>query len=622
MDKKPHRTNRKPTTSKNKGMKNVGFVSLIILFLLIAYAFSNQPSNLKSIDSTQAFKNANAGQYSKVVKTGNQLTITEQGHKTPTLKTYVDGNASLKDQGLNTSKVKVEYTPEASGQSSWINLAGQIIPVILIAGFLFFMMRSAQGQGNQAMSFGKSRARLYGNEKDKVTFSDIAGSGEAKQDLEEVVEFLKFPKKFASMGARIPKGVLLVGPPGTGKTMLARAAAGEANVPFFSISGSEFVEMFVGVGASRVRDLFAKAKKNAPCIIFVDEIDAVGRRRGSGMGGGHDEREQTLNQILVEMDGFEQGENVIVLAATNRADVLDPALLRPGRFDRRVNIGLPDRQDREAILKVHFTKKPLAKSVDIDALAAKTAGSSGADLANITNESAIIAARNSHNEITQSDVTEAFERVAIGPERKSKIMTEKDKEVTAYHEAGHALVGHVLPDSDPVHKVTIIPRGGTGGVTWFIPPEDRMYVSLIQFKDMLARGLGGRIAEEVVLGVDQITTGAGNDLQKAAELARDMVVNQGMGKKLRDQVFHVEDAMMIDRIVHEREYSDDTAKVIDQEVEALITEAATRARAVIKANLDHLVKLKDELLEKETVDADDVLKALSGSKMPQAAALY
>jgi cell division protease FtsH len=472
------------------------------------------------------------------------------------------------------------------------------------------------------MSFGKSKARLYGNEKDKVTFKEIAGSAEAKQDLEEVVEFLKFPKKFAGMGARIPKGVLLVGPPGTGKTMLSRAVAGEANVPFFSISGSEFVEMFVGVGASRVRDLFAKAKKNAPCIIFVDEIDAVGRRRGSGMGGGHDEREQTLNQILVEMDGFEQGESVIVLAATNRADVLDPALLRPGRFDRRVNIGLPDRQDRESILKVHFTKKPLAKNVDLDALAAKSAGSSGADLANIANESAIIAARNSHNEITQSDVTEAFERVAIGPERKSKVMTENDKMTTAYHEAGHALVGHVLPDSDPVHKVTIIPRGGTGGVTWFIPPEDRVFVSLIQFKDILARGLGGRIAEEVILGRDRITTGAGSDLQQAAELARDMVINQGMGDKLRDQVFHVDDGMMIDRLVHERDYSEDTAKVIDQEVEALITEAANRARAVIKANLHKLEALKDRLLEKETVDADEVNEVLEGAKMPQTAALY
>jgi cell division protease FtsH len=393
-------------------------------------------------------------------------------------------------------------------------------------------------------------------------------------------------------------------------------------VPFFSISGSEFVEMFVGVGASRVRDLFAKAKKNSPCIIFVDEIDAVGRRRGSGMGGGHDEREQTLNQILVEMDGFEQGQNVIVIAATNRADVLDPALLRPGRFDRRVNIGLPDRKDREAILKVHFAKKPLAKNVDLDSLAAKAAGSSGADLANIANESAIIAARNSHHEITQFDVTEAFERVAIGPERKSKIMTELDKRTTAYHEAGHALVGHVLPDSDPVHKVTIIPRGGTGGVTWFIPPEDRVFVSLIQFKDMLARGLGGRIAEEVILGKDRITTGAGNDLQKAAELARDMIINQGMGVKLRDQVFHVDDGMMIDRLVHERDYSDETAKVIDDEVESLITEAANRARFVIKANLDKLEKLKDRLLDKETVDADEVQEALKGSKLPASAALY
>ncbi|MDB5168889.1 MAG: ftsH [Candidatus Saccharibacteria bacterium] len=629
MDKKPLRPNRKTANSKNKGMKNAGFISLVVLFALIALAFTNQAPNLKQIDSTQAIRDANSGRYSKIVKTGNELIITEKsakpdrtGNVKPTLKAYVDGSASLKDQGFDTKKVAISYSPEAQGGSNWVNLAGQIVPVILIAGFLYFMMRSAQGQGNQAMSFGKSRARLYGNEKDKVTFADIAGSAESKQDLEEVVEFLKFPKKFAGMGARIPKGVLLVGPPGTGKTMLARAAAGEANVPFFSISGSEFVEMFVGVGASRVRDLFAKAKKNAPCIIFVDEIDAVGRRRGSGMGGGHDEREQTLNQILVEMDGFEQGENVIVLAATNRADVLDPALLRPGRFDRRVNIGLPDRRDREAILKVHFAKKPLAKTVDIDALAAKTAGSSGADLANITNEAAIIAARNSRSEITQHDVTEAFERVAIGPERKSKVMTNKDKEVTAYHEAGHALVGHVLPDSDPVHKVTIIPRGGTGGVTWFIPPEDRIYVSLVQFKDMLARGMGGRIAEEVILGADHITTGAGNDLQNAAELARDMIINQGMGKILRDQVFHVEDAMMIDRIVHEREYSDDTAKVIDQEVEALITEAANRARVVIKANLSHLEKLKDELLEKETVDADDVLKALAGSKLPQAAALY
>lgn len=620
MDRKP-RTNRKPGANK-KGMKNAGFIALIVLFGLIIIAAKNQPSPLKEVPLTTAVKEANEGKYESITVKGSELNITKKGENKPGLKTYLEQNATLKDEGFNFSKVEVNTTPATSGSSTWVAIGTSIVPVLIIAVVLYFMLRSAQGQGNQALSFGKSRARLYGNEKGKVTFKEIAGSAEAKQDLEEVVEFLKFPKKFAGMGARIPKGVLLVGPPGTGKTMLARAVAGEANVPFFSISGSEFVEMFVGVGASRVRDLFAKAKKNAPCIIFVDEIDAVGRRRGSGMGGGHDEREQTLNQILVEMDGFEQGENVIVLAATNRADVLDPALLRPGRFDRRVNIDLPDRKDREAILKVHFAKKPVAKGVNLDALAAKAAGSSGADLANIANESAIIAARNSHNEITQHDVTEAFERVAIGPERKSKVMTEADKVTTAYHEAGHALVGHVLPDSDPVHKVTIIPRGGTGGVTWFIPPEDRVFVSLIQFKDILARGLGGRIAEEVVLGRDRITTGAGNDLQKSAELARDMITNQGMGEKLRDQVFHVDDGMMIDRLVHERDYSDDTAKMIDQEVEALITEAATRARVVIKANLDKLEVLKDHLLEKETVDADEVLACLKGAKLPAAAALY
>jgi len=622
MDKKPSRNPRKLGKTNSRSAKNAGFIALVILFGLIILSATNQPSNLKQISSTQAISDNNAGKYSTIVVSSNELDITLKDGNHATLKTYVDGTSSLKAQGFDTTKAAVSYKAQSNGSSTWVNIATSIVPVLLIGGLLYFMLRSAQGQGNQALSFGKSKARLYGNEKDKSTFKDIAGSDEAKQDLEEVVEFLKFPKKYSGMGARIPKGVLLVGPPGTGKTMLARAVAGEANVPFFSISGSEFVEMFVGVGASRVRDLFAKAKKNAPCIIFIDEIDAVGRRRGSGMGGGHDEREQTLNQILVEMDGFEQGENVIVLAATNRADVLDPALLRPGRFDRRVNIGLPDRKDREAILKIHFVKKPLAKTVDLDSLAAKAVGSSGADLANIANESAIIAARNSHNEITQNDVTEAFERVAIGPERKSKVMTESDKTTTAYHEAGHALVGHVLPDSDPVHKVTIIPRGDTGGVTWFIPPEDRVFVSLIQFKDILARGLGGRIAEEVVLGRDRITTGAGNDLQHAAELARDMVVNQGMGQKLRDQVFHVDDGMMIDRLVHERDYSDETAKLIDEEVENLITEAANRARFVIKANLHKLEALKDKLLEKETVDADEVSDILSGSKMPQTAALY
>jgi cell division protease FtsH len=615
-------SNKRGPGSNRKGMKNAGFLALLILIGFVIFAAYNQPSNIKTIPLTQAVSESNKGKYSKIVVSGNELDITKKGEQAPTVKTYSDPNSSLKDEGFDYSKVGISYKPDSSSGSVWLTVLTSFVPILLFGGLLYFMLRSAQGQGNQAMSFGKSRARLYGNEKDKVVFSDVAGQAEAKQDLEEVVEFLKFPKKFAGVGARIPKGVLLVGPPGTGKTMLSRAVAGEANVPFFSISGSEFVEMFVGVGASRVRDLFAKAKKNAPCIIFIDEIDAVGRRRGSGMGGGHDEREQTLNQILVEMDGFEQGQNVIVLAATNRADVLDPALLRPGRFDRRVGIGLPDRKDREAILKVHFAKKPLSKEVDLDALAAKTAGSSGADLANIANESAIIAARNNHSQIAQNDVTEAFERVAIGPERKNKIMNEKEKEITAYHEAGHAIVGHVLPDSDPVHKVTIIPRGGTGGVTWFLPPEDRSYTSIIEFKDVLARALGGRIAEEVIFGKDRVTTGAGNDLQKAAEIARDMVINQGMGDKLRDQVFHVDEGIMMERIMHEREYSDETAKIIDDEVENLITEAANRARAVIMANVKRIESLKDKLLEKETIEEHEVLEIFKGSVMPKEASLY
>jgi cell division protease FtsH len=602
----------------------MAFLALVVLFGLVAIAAYNQPSGMKDVPLSQVLQQANSGQVKQITLKGDELNVTKKGDDKPTERAFKEANVSIYDQGLkkNIDGLTVNPQPASDTNSLWISLASGIIPVVLIGGVLFFMMRSAQGQGNQAMSFGKSKARLYGNEKDKVVFKSVAGSDEAKQDLEEIVEFLKFPKKFANVGARIPKGVLLVGPPGTGKTMLARAVAGEANVPFFSISGSEFVEMFVGVGASRVRDLFAKAKKNSPCIIFVDEIDAVGRRRGSGMGGGHDEREQTLNQILVEMDGFEQGQNVIVLAATNRADVLDPALLRPGRFDRRVNIDLPDRKDREAILKVHFATKPLAKNVDLAALAGKSAGSSGADLANIANEAAIIAARHDRKEINQSDVTNAFEKVAIGPERKSKVMSDKEKELTAYHEAGHAIVGHVLPDSDMVHKVTIIPRGGTGGVTWFIPPEDRSYHSIIEYKDVLARMLGGRVAEEVMYGPERVTTGAGNDLQKAAELARDMVINQGMGKKLRDQVFHVDEGIMMDKLMHEREYSEDTAKIIDDEVENLITEAGRRARSVIKANKAKLEELKTALLEKETVEAEEVLSILKGTSLPKEAALY
>ncbi len=624
MDPKKSFRNLPGGSPKRKGMKNVGFVALLILFGLILFSAMSQPPKLKEVALSDVVKQANEGQVSRLTIRGTEVEVTKKGEDKPSEKASKEEGSTIFEQGLreDVEGLVVDPKPSSAGGSVWWTLASSLLPVILISGILFFMLRSAQGQGNQALSFGKSRARLYGNEKDKVNFTNVAGSDEAKQDLQEVVEFLKYPKKFEGVGARIPKGVLLVGPPGTGKTMLARAVAGEANAPFFSISGSEFVEMFVGVGASRVRDLFAKAKKNAPCIIFIDEIDAVGRRRGSGMGGGHDEREQTLNQILVEMDGFEQGTNVIVLAATNRADVLDPALLRPGRFDRRVNIDLPDRKDREAILKVHFSKKPLAKNVDLDALAAKTAGSSGADLSNIANEAAILAARNNRKEIIQDDVTAAFERVAIGPERKSKIMSDKEKELTAYHEAGHAIVGHVLPDSDMVHKVTIIPRGGTGGVTWFIPPEDKSYHSIIEYKDVLARMLGGRIAEEVKFGPDRVTTGAGSDLQKASELAREMVVNQGMGKKLRDQVFHSEEGIVMERMMHERHYSEDTAKIIDDEVEALITEAANRARVVVKANLPKLEELKARLLDKETVEAEEVIEILDGSVMPKAAALY
>ncbi|MBX4201620.1 ATP-dependent zinc metalloprotease FtsH [Candidatus Saccharibacteria bacterium] len=622
MEKKPFRLSGGRSDGRGNRFKNAGFIALIVLFGLIVYAAVNQPSTLKTVAFSQVINQANSGQLKKIEINGETLKVTPVGQTEATEISYKEAGSSIYEQGLKQGKVEVENAPPSDNNSLWVGLLTGVLPVIIIAVILIFMFRSAQGQGNQAMSFGKSKARLYGNEKDRINFKEVAGNHEAKQDLQEVVEFLKYPKKFEGVGAKIPKGVLLVGPPGTGKTLLARAVAGEANAPFFSISGSEFVEMFVGVGASRVRDLFNKAKKNAPCIIFIDEIDAVGRRRGSGMGGGHDEREQTLNQILVEMDGFEQGVNVIVLAATNRSDVLDPALLRPGRFDRRVNIDLPDRQDRESILKVHFSEKPVSKDVDLDSLAAKSAGSSGADLANIANEAAILAARHNRKVIENEDVVQAFEKVAIGPERKSKIMSEKEKELTAYHEAGHAIVGHVLPDSDMVHKVTIIPRGGTGGVTWFIPPEDKSYHSIIEYKDVLARMLGGRVAEEVIYGSERVTTGAGSDLQKAAELAREMVVNQGMGKKLRDQVFHTDDGMMFDKMLHERQYSDETAKVIDDEVEALITEAATRARLVVKANHAKLEELKKALIEKETVEAKEVIKILDGSHMPKTAALY
>lgn len=613
-----------PKKKANTIIRLVLFWSIIVFGALIIYALTIPQQSLKEVSLTDVINRANSGEISKIIVEGNDLTITPKGSDVPTERSTKDGSSSLQEQGLKID-APVELTVKTPSNTSDIvwNLAIIVVPVLLIAAFFMFMMRQAQGQNNQALGFGKSKAKLYGEDKQKVLFSDIAGNDSAKQDLEEVVDFLKHPKKYESLGAKIPKGVLLVGNPGTGKTMLARAVAGEASVPFFSISGSEFVEMFVGVGASRVRDLFAKAKKNAPAIIFIDEIDAVGRRRGSGMGGGHDEREQTLNQILVEMDGFETGTNVIVLAATNRADVLDPALLRPGRFDRRTNIMLPERKDREAIIKVHFKNKPVEDDVKIDALAAKTAGSSGADLANIANEAAIVAARRNAKKISNADLTEAFEKVAIGPERKAKVMNEQEKLITAYHEAGHALVGHVAPDSDPVHKVTIIPRGGTGGVTWFLPPEDRSYTSVIEFKDILARALGGRVAEKIVYGKDRITTGAGSDLRKATEIARDMVIEQGMGSKLRDQVFHEDSGgMVFDKITHERPYSDDTAREIDAEVAELVKEAGRRAESIIMANRKSLDDLAQALVKEETLDESQVNKILKETKLPKEAALY
>ena len=614
---------KRPNKKNNNWLRRTLFIAVIAFFALSFIAILFPQQNLKDVAISDVIRRANSGEIARLDIEGNKVIVTPKGQDKPTETSYKEDGSSIYEQGLEQGKTTVDPKQPSNTEGAIWNILSLLLPALLIGGLIYFMFRQAQGQSNQAMGFGKSKARLYGNEKSKVVFGDIAGNEEAKEDLTEVVDFLKHPKKFQDVGAKIPKGVLLVGPPGTGKTMLARAVAGEAEVPFFSISGSEFVEMFVGVGASRVRDLFEKAKKNSPCIIFIDEIDAVGRRRGSGMGGGHDEREQTLNQILVEMDGFETGTNVIVLAATNRADVLDPALLRPGRFDRRTNIILPERKDREAILKVHFEKKPTDESVNLDALAAKTAGSSGADLANIANEAAIIAARRDSKKISNDDVTSAFEKVAIGPERKTKIMNDKDKELTAYHEAGHAIVGHVLPDSDPVHKVTIIPRGGTGGVTWFLPPEDRTYTSVVEFKDILARALGGRVAEKIVFGTDRITTGAGSDLRKATEIARDMVIEQGMGDLLRDQVFHEDNGgMMFDRMTHERPYSDDTARLIDQEVERLIKEAATRAEQVIVNNMKHLETLAKRLLTDETLDETVVAEVLKNAVLPKEAKLY
>ncbi|MDD9994833.1 MAG: ATP-dependent zinc metalloprotease FtsH, partial [Dehalococcoidia bacterium] len=503
----------------------------------------------------------------------------------------------------------------SSGLSNLFGLLINFLPLIIFGAILLFMVRQAQGNTNQTFSFGRSKARMTMGNSPTVTFEDVAGVEEAKQELQEVVEFLKFPERFLALGAKIPKGVLLVGPPGTGKTLMARAVAGEAGVPFFSISGSEFVEMFVGVGASRVRDLFDQAKRNSPCIVFIDEIDAVGRHRGAGLGGGHDEREQTLNQILVEMDGFDSGTNVIVVAATNRPDILDPALLRPGRFDRRVTLDNPDVRGRMQILDVHSKGKPLAEDVNMETVAKQTPGFSGADLANLVNESALLAARRSKESIGPEEFAESIDRVIAGPARRSRVISPREKRITAYHESGHALVGQFLPHADPVFKVTIISRGQMGGYTRFLPEEDRSLWTKAQFKDRIASAMGGRAAEEIVFG--EVTTGASNDLEQATNIARTMITRYGMSEKLGPRTFGKREELVFlgKEISEQRDYSDRVAETIDNEVHHLIENAYQTAVRLINSNRAKLDQLAEYLMEHESIEGEE-LQALLGSDSP------
>jgi cell division protease FtsH len=502
------------------------------------------------------------------------------------------------------------------GGSTWVKVLSSGLPLLLIIGLWLLIMRQMQVGGNRAFSFGKSRARMFGGDKPRVTFSDVAGCDEAKEELEEIIEFLKDPKKFTKLGGRIPKGALLLGPPGTGKTLLARAVAGEANVPFFSMSGSDFVEMFVGVGASRVRDLFETGKKHAPCILFIDEIDAVGRHRGAGLGGGHDEREQTLNQLLVEMDGFESNEGVILVAATNRPDVLDPALMRPGRFDRRIVVDLPDVRGREGVLKVHSRKTPLADDVDLSVLARATPGMSGADLANVVNEAALLAARGNLTKVTMDILEEAKDKIYLGPERKSRVVKEETKRLTAYHEAGHAVVGSALEYSDPVHKVTIIPRGHAGGLTFFLPEDDRTEYSRAWCLDTITQALGGRVAEELIL--NRMGSGAQSDIQMVSKLVRRMVTQWGMSEKLGPIAFGERDEQVFlgRDIVQHTEYSEATARLIDEEVKRIVDEAYGRAKRILEERVDILHRIANALLERETLDSAEIKIILEGGVLP------
>ncbi len=589
-----------------------GLVYLLIIVTLAALAFNifQAPRQTKTIsiaDVASAIKN---GDVSKVSIQGSQVTVTyKSSGQTATAQFSRSPNATFASEMESLGVTQEELlaaNPVYDNPPQWDNiiaLLGTILPFLLIGGLFFFLMRQAQSGNNQALSFGKSRARMFSGDKPTVTFADVAGVEEAKAELQEVVEFLKEPDKFTALGARIPKGVLLVGPPGTGKTLLARAVAGEANVPFFSISGSEFVEMFVGVGASRVRDLFDTAKRNSPCIVFVDEIDAVGRHRGAGLGGSHDEREQTLNQILVEMDGFDTDTNVIIIASTNRPDILDPALLRPGRFDRRVVLDRPDMVGRKAILEVHTRGKPLGDDVNLIAVAKSTPGFSGADIENLVNEAAILAARRNKKAITMSEMQEAVEKVIAGPERKSRIISEDEKRVIAYHEAGHAIVMRMLPNCDPVYKVSIVSRGMALGITMHLPEDDRYLLRRSKFLDDMAALLGGRAAEQIVFG--EITTGASNDLERVTEMARSMVTRYGMSDKLGPLTFgDREELVFLGREISEqRNYSEQVAQQIDSEVKLLVVQAYGRAQDILTRYRNKLDELADRLIKVETVDA-------------------
>jgi cell division protease FtsH len=599
-----------PRSMRNSVIYAVLLIALVIFFIT---SFARSGDSVASADIGEVARQARAGNVKQITINGEDITVDlNDGKKVRARKedtgSIVDTlrNLGVPETAFGSGPNQIQITVKApSTLSNLAPILASVLPVLLLAGFFILILRQAQGAGNQAFSFGKSRARMFTGDKPTVTFEDVAGAEESKQELQEVVEFLKEPQKFASLGARIPKGILLVGPPGTGKTLMAKAISGEAGVPFFSISGSEFVEMFVGVGASRVRDLFEQAKKNSPCIIFVDEIDAVGRQRGAGLGGSHDEREQTLNQILVEMDGFDTDTNIIIIAATNRPDILDPALLRPGRFDRQVVMDRPDMKGREAILKVHIKGKPLEPNINLETIAKGTPGFVGADIENLVNEAAILAARRNKRSIGMGEFQEAVERVIAGPERKSRLISDKEKEIIAYHEAGHALVMQKLPHSDPVHKISVISRGMALGYTMPLPEEDRLLSSRDKLRDELAGLLGGRVAEEMVFG--DVTTGASNDLERVTSVARRMVMQYGMSDVLGPQTFgEKEELVFLGREIGEqRNYSEEVAESIDAEVRRLVEEAHQRARDILTTYREKLEQVAHMLMEQETIDATE-----------------